>query len=208
MPGSAEKVGAHAPLFHPTVLDQRQRGDDHRPAGPPDRPRAANAPRRHGDRARQLGLGDRRATDVGGSERRQGRSAAPATGRLPSPGPRSASTRECSRATASSSSCKRAPSWGWWSSCRSSPSDASCRDLDAVEKKRRRWEWIIQEAAEQCRRGRKPALRPATFFPQACEQARQSGGLSLIPWEEESLAELASTCSAMPLPDRSEAGHP
>ncbi len=61
------------------------------------------------------------------------------------------------------------------------------RDLDAVEKKNRRWEWIIQEAAEQCRRGRKPALRPATFFLQACDQARSSSGLSLIPWEEGSL---------------------
>lgn len=58
------------------------------------------------------------------------------------------------------------------------------RDLDAVEKKSRRWESIIQEAAEQCRRGRKPALRPTTFFLQACDQARNSGGLSLIPWEE------------------------
>jgi 16S rRNA (uracil1498-N3)-methyltransferase len=64
------------------------------------------------------------------------------------------------------------------------------RDLEAVEKKRNRWEWIIQEAAEQSRRGRKPALRPATFLPQACEQARNSGGLSLIPWEEGSLPNL------------------
>jgi 16S rRNA (uracil1498-N3)-methyltransferase len=58
-------------------------------------------------------------------------------------------------------------------------------DLEAVEKKRRRWEWIIQEAAEQCRRGRKPALSAALLFPRACEAARHSGGLSLIPWEEE-----------------------
>jgi 16S rRNA (uracil1498-N3)-methyltransferase len=58
-------------------------------------------------------------------------------------------------------------------------------DLEVVEKKRRRWEWIIQEAAEQSRRGRKPALRPALLFPQACEQARHSKGLSLIPWEGE-----------------------
>jgi 16S rRNA (uracil1498-N3)-methyltransferase len=58
-------------------------------------------------------------------------------------------------------------------------------DLEAVEKKRRRWDWIVQEAAEQCRRGRKPALRSALLFPRACERARQSGGLSLIPWEEE-----------------------
>jgi 16S rRNA (uracil1498-N3)-methyltransferase len=58
-------------------------------------------------------------------------------------------------------------------------------DLEAVEKKGRRWDWIIQEAAEQCRRGRKPALRPAMLFPQACEQARRSGGMSLILWEAE-----------------------
>ncbi len=59
-------------------------------------------------------------------------------------------------------------------------------NLEAVEKKRRRWEWIVQEAAEQCRRGRRPALRSALLFPRACEQARNSGGLSLIPWEAES----------------------
>jgi 16S rRNA (uracil1498-N3)-methyltransferase len=58
-------------------------------------------------------------------------------------------------------------------------------DLEAVEKKRHRWEWIIQEAAEQCRRGRKPALRSALLFPRACEHARHSGGLSLILWEDE-----------------------
>ena len=56
-------------------------------------------------------------------------------------------------------------------------------DLDAVEKKRRRWEWIVQEAAEQCRRGRLPALRPAVLLPQICEQVRQRGGLNLILWE-------------------------
>jgi len=58
-------------------------------------------------------------------------------------------------------------------------------DLQAVEKKRDRWEWIIQEAAEQCRRGRKPRLRAPMLFPQACEQALHSAGLSLIPWEGE-----------------------
>jgi 16S rRNA (uracil1498-N3)-methyltransferase len=59
-------------------------------------------------------------------------------------------------------------------------------DLEAVSKKHDRWQRIIQEAAEQSRRGRKPNLRPATLFYQACEQARQAGGLSPIPWEEES----------------------
>jgi len=57
-------------------------------------------------------------------------------------------------------------------------------DLDSLENKRMRWESIVQEAAEQSRRGRKPFLRPSTLFPQACDHARQSGGLSLIFWEE------------------------
>jgi 16S rRNA (uracil1498-N3)-methyltransferase len=72
-------------------------------------------------------------------------------------------------------------------------------DLEVVEKKRARWEWIIQEAAEQCRRGRKPALRPALLFPRACERARQSGTLSLIPWEEESRQSLRSVLANGPV---------
>lgn len=71
-------------------------------------------------------------------------------------------------------------------------------DLDAVDRKRRRWEWIIQEAAEQCRRGRKPVLRSAVLFPQACEQARQSGGLSVIPWEEEEAVSLRDLLRSTP----------
>lgn len=71
-------------------------------------------------------------------------------------------------------------------------------DLDAVEKKRCRWEWIIQEAAEQCQRGRKPALRPAMLFPQACEEARHAGGLSLIPWEGEGEANLRDLLRSAP----------
>lgn len=71
-------------------------------------------------------------------------------------------------------------------------------DLTAVENKRRRWEWIIQEAAEQSRRGRKPALRPAILFPQACERARQAGGLALIPWEEEGQVNLRNLLRTPP----------
>jgi 16S rRNA (uracil1498-N3)-methyltransferase len=63
-------------------------------------------------------------------------------------------------------------------------------DLEAVEKRRRRWEWIVQEAAEQSRRGRKPRLRPVVLFPRACEQAKHAGGLALIPWEEKGLVTL------------------
>ena len=63
-------------------------------------------------------------------------------------------------------------------------------DLEDVEKRRARWEAIIQEAAEQSHRGRKPTLGRATLFSQACEQARQTEGLSLILWEEEAARSL------------------
>jgi len=58
-------------------------------------------------------------------------------------------------------------------------------DLASVEQKRERWEWIIQEAAEQSNRGRKPVLRATSLFPQACEKLQGSGGLALMLWEEE-----------------------
>jgi 16S rRNA (uracil1498-N3)-methyltransferase len=71
-------------------------------------------------------------------------------------------------------------------------------DMDAVDKKLRRWEWIVQEAAEQCRRGRKPALRPALLFPRACEEAMHSGGLSIILWEGEDKVGLRSLLQDVP----------
>ncbi|MFN8533194.1 MAG: RsmE family RNA methyltransferase [Dehalococcoidia bacterium] len=45
-----------------------------------------------------------------------------------------------------------------------------------------RWARIIQEAAEQARRGRLPRLHPAVDFKTALKQAQ---GLTLIPWEGE-----------------------
>jgi len=80
-------------------------------------------------------------------------------------------------------------------------------DLDAVEKKRPRWEWIIQEAAEQCRRGRKPSLRSAILFARACEEARQAGGLSLILWEEEQQLSMRTLLREAP-PGREQAWPP
>jgi len=56
-------------------------------------------------------------------------------------------------------------------------------DLETVENKRRRWESIIQEAAEQCRRSRKPVLQTAVLLQQAFEHVSHRGGLSLILWE-------------------------
>jgi len=69
-------------------------------------------------------------------------------------------------------------------------------DRDAPGKKHPRWQSIIQEAAEQCRRGRKPALRPAMPFAQACEEASRFTGLKLLPWEEESQTSLRSALRA------------
>jgi 16S rRNA (uracil1498-N3)-methyltransferase len=57
--------------------------------------------------------------------------------------------------------------------------------LDDVNKRKDRWQRIVRKAAEQSRRGRLPNLQMAMFFSQACERARLTGGLSLMPWEEE-----------------------
>ena len=56
-------------------------------------------------------------------------------------------------------------------------------DFEAIAKKRARWERIIQEAAEQSRRGKLPRLEGARSFAEAIQQAR-SHPLSLMPWEE------------------------
>jgi 16S rRNA (uracil1498-N3)-methyltransferase len=56
--------------------------------------------------------------------------------------------------------------------------------VDVARKKRGRWERIIQEAAEQSGRGRLPFLREPMCFASACACAQQSGGLSLLLWEE------------------------
>ncbi|MCD6553189.1 MAG: 16S rRNA (uracil(1498)-N(3))-methyltransferase [Anaerolineae bacterium] len=57
-------------------------------------------------------------------------------------------------------------------------------NVDAVEKKLPRWRRIVLEAAEQAHRGRLPVIQPAMLFAAACERARLSGGLSILPWEE------------------------
>jgi 16S rRNA (uracil1498-N3)-methyltransferase len=58
-------------------------------------------------------------------------------------------------------------------------------DLDAAEAKRERWARIIQEAAEQCGRGRLPELAGAELFPQALAYPAAQGTLRLIAWEGE-----------------------
>lgn len=73
-------------------------------------------------------------------------------------------------------------------------------NLDDINKKLERWERIIREAAEQSRRGHLPLLEAATMFQQACERARDAGGLFLLPWEEETRASLKDILTASTLP--------
>ena len=63
---------------------------------------------------------------------------------------------------------------------------------DISKTKTERWWRILVEAAEQSRRGRLPALRPAIMFSTACEAATR-GGLTLFPWEEERERSLRSS---------------
>jgi 16S rRNA (uracil1498-N3)-methyltransferase len=62
---------------------------------------------------------------------------------------------------------------------------------DISKTKTERWWRILVEAAEQSRRGRLPALRPAIMFSTACEAAIRDG-LTLFPWEEEQERSLRS----------------
>ena len=73
-------------------------------------------------------------------------------------------------------------------------------NLDDVNRKLERWERIIQEAAEQSRRGRLPTIEPAVLIMQACENARQNGGLVLLPWEEERETSLKDVLTSGTLP--------
>jgi 16S rRNA (uracil1498-N3)-methyltransferase len=56
-------------------------------------------------------------------------------------------------------------------------------DLQVVEAKRARWQRIIQEAAEQCGRGRLPQLLPGQLLRQALKNPGWPGALRVIPWE-------------------------
>lgn len=73
---------------------------------------------------------------------------------------------------------------------------AIIRDREAVAKKRPRWEAIVQEAAEQSRRGRRPSVRPLLSFPEACLEVGRATGLKLIPWEEEGQSSLRAALRA------------
>jgi 16S rRNA (uracil1498-N3)-methyltransferase len=69
-------------------------------------------------------------------------------------------------------------------------------DLEDVDRKLGRWARIIREAAEQSGRGRLPLLRPALLFAPACQRAKRSGGLALVPWEGEKAISLKAALTA------------
>ena len=54
----------------------------------------------------------------------------------------------------------------------------------SVEKKEQRWRKIIQEAAEQSKRGHIPVLESAVDFHQAVGKAVAENQVCMIPWEE------------------------
>jgi len=62
---------------------------------------------------------------------------------------------------------------------------------DSTIKKYGRWEAILREAAEQCGRGRVPALHPPLGLEEALQAARERHALTLSAWEEEGQASLA-----------------
>ncbi len=70
-------------------------------------------------------------------------------------------------------------------------------DVEAIDRKMLRWERIIQEAAEQSKRGMLPELRPAMMFGQACQRASQMGGMNLLAWENAEAASLRSALEAV-----------
>jgi 16S rRNA (uracil1498-N3)-methyltransferase len=56
---------------------------------------------------------------------------------------------------------------------------------DLSDAKVDRWENVVREAAEQSERGRLPVVSEPLLLDAALGEARQSGGLSLVAWEDQ-----------------------
>jgi len=70
-------------------------------------------------------------------------------------------------------------------------------DVEVIDRKLLRWERIIQEAAEQSKRGMLPELRPAMMFSLACQRAGRMEGVGLLAWENAEANSLRSALEAI-----------
>ena len=71
------------------------------------------------------------------------------------------------------------------------------QDAKAVDKKYPRWQKIIQEAAEQCERGRIPSLGAVMPFAKAV-QAAAAANAAIIPWTGEHAHSLREALAGLP----------
>jgi len=71
-------------------------------------------------------------------------------------------------------------------------------DTSVAFKKRDRWERILREAAEQCRRARVPQLHDPLSFADACRDAASSHDLSFLPTMLEGGRSLAEAARVAP----------
>jgi len=71
--------------------------------------------------------------------------------------------------------------------------------VDAGKAKIQRWERILEEAAEQCGRARRPALLPIRPLSHALS-AIPTNAIALMPWEEEQGQSLRDVLQTVPLP--------
>jgi 16S rRNA (uracil1498-N3)-methyltransferase len=71
------------------------------------------------------------------------------------------------------------------------------RETAGGVRKTERWEKILQEAAEQCARGRIPEMHPAVPFVQALKDGKKGNALCLIAWEKETGRSLKDSLSRL-----------
>ena len=71
------------------------------------------------------------------------------------------------------------------------------RETSGDARKAERWESILREAAEQCARGRIPALLPVIPFTKALADGKRDNELCLIAWEKETSESLKTSFSSL-----------
>lgn len=76
------------------------------------------------------------------------------------------------------------------------------REIEAAHNKQARWQRIVQEAAEQCGRGRIPEVRPPLELPQALDFPWSGPTLRLVAWESETQNGLRKILRHLPAPPR------